>query len=224
MKRRRWTIGRMLSVLVNPLAKHRRALIHLKFCERWPLIRAQWIYALQRRWLGVEQVGTPSVFGLPQIKRAPGAMISIGDNVQLISSSVRATASTLSGPVRLAALADTARIVLGDNVGLNGTSITARTRSISIGAGTIVGPDCVIVDSDFHAMWPPEARQTSPDFASDADVVIGRHVWIGMRSIVLKGVTIGDGAVIAAGSVVTRDVAENVLAGGVPARTIRTLP
>ncbi len=54
-------------------------------------------------------------------------------------------------------------------------------------------------------------------------MTIGRNVWIGMRAIVLKGATIGDGAVIAAGSVVTGDIPGNVLAGGVPARVIRPL-
>ena len=88
----------------------------------------------------------------------------------------------------------------------------------------MVGPNVVIVDADFHALWPPESRVSTPAIESDADVTIGRNVWIGMRSIVLKGVTIGDGAIVAAGSVVTGDIPSNTLAGGVPARVIRTLP
>ena len=55
-----------------------------------------------------------------------------------------------------------------------------------------------------------------------APIVIGDHVWIGTNAIVLKGVTIGDGAVIAAGAVVTRDVPAHSLAAGVPARVIRS--
>ena len=52
-------------------------------------------------------------------------------------------------------------------------------------------------------------------------IVIGNHVWIGARAIILKGVIIGDGAIIAAGAVVTHDVPAYTLAGGVPAKVIR---
>jgi acetyltransferase-like isoleucine patch superfamily enzyme len=223
MAAKQWTIGRVCSVLAQPLASHRRALIHLVVSENWPRIWGTLFYDIQRRWLGIEQLGCPVVYGLPQIKRSPGAKISLGRNVILNSSSFRAAASTLTSPVRLAALTDTASISIEDDVGLNGTSITARSRTIRIGAGTIIGPNVVIVDADFHAIWPPELRRSSPNFESDADVNIGRNVWIGMSATILKGVTVGDGAVIGAGSVVTRDVAENSMAGGVPARLIRTL-
>ena len=54
-----------------------------------------------------------------------------------------------------------------------------------------------------------------------APIHIGNHVWVGVRAIILKGVTIGDGAIIAAGSVVTRDVPANTLVGGVPAKIIK---
>ena len=215
---------RILSIVICPLSANRRALLHLLVSRHWPQVWATPLYAVQRRWLGVEQTAMPRVFGLPEIKRAPGARVVLGRQVQLNSSSVRTVAATLSGPVRLAALSASARIVLEDGVGLNGTSITARSKSITLGAGTIVGPNVVIVDADFHAIWPPETRSTSPAIEADADVTIGRNVWIGMGSTILKGVTIGDGAVIAAGSVVTRDVASNSLAGGSPARLIRALP
>lgn len=56
---------------------------------------------------------------------------------------------------------------------------------------------------------------------SKAAVVIGDHIWIGARAVVLKGVTIGDGAVISAGTVVTNDVPTYALVGGVPAKVIK---
>lgn len=59
--------------------------------------------------------------------------------------------------------------------------------------------------------------------AGGGDITIGNDVWIGMDTIVLGGVTIGNGSVIAAGSVVTKSIPENVLAGGVPARVIKSL-
>ena len=56
-----------------------------------------------------------------------------------------------------------------------------------------------------------------------APIHIGRDVWIGANAVILPGITIGDGAVIAAGAVVTKDVPENTVAGGVPARVIKTI-
>ena len=56
-----------------------------------------------------------------------------------------------------------------------------------------------------------------------APIVLGKNVWIGSNSTILQGVTIGDGAIIAAGSVVTKDVAANTIVGGVPARFIRDI-
>ena len=54
-----------------------------------------------------------------------------------------------------------------------------------------------------------------------APIVLGRNVWVGSNSTILQGVTIGDNAVIAAGAVVTKDVAPDTIVGGVPARYIR---
>ena len=100
----------------------------------------------------------------------------------------------------------------------NGVSIGDRTQihcgdRIEIGEGTFIAWDCCIMDRDYHAIDSPVEKK--------APVSIGRHVWIVCRSIIMKGVRIGDGAVIAAGSVVTKDVPENTLVGGNPARRIR---
>ena len=84
---------------------------------------------------------------------------------------------------------------------------------IRIGNGVAISKNVVIRDSDTH--------QVCGSGPKTAPIAIGNHVWIGMGAMVLKGVTIGDGAVIAAGSVVTRDVPPATLAGGVPARILR---
>ncbi len=75
--------------------------------------------------------------------------------------------------------------------------------------------DVQVLDTDFHTI----VRDGSPQ-ASVAPVRIGDHVWIGTRAVVLKGVTIGDGAVIAAGAVVTADVPTGAVVAGVPARVV----
>lgn len=95
----------------------------------------------------------------------------------------------------------------------NGAKISCFT-GISIGEGAHVGPDVVILDSDSHAITPSTGPIAAP-------IEIGDHVWIGARAMVLKGVTIGDGAVVAAASVVTKDVAPGALVAGSPARYVR---
>jgi len=88
------------------------------------------------------------------------------------------------------------------------------TESITIGSGAAISHDVTIMDSDAHGLTYDGYHMTKP-------VTIGNNVWIGSRAMILKGVHIGDGAVIAAGAVVTRDVPANAMAAGVPARVIK---
>lgn len=163
-------------------------------------------------------------YGSIHIMRAPGSKIVIGNNVSIVSSSARCTAASIYAPTKLRTWSAMASIHIEDNVGLNGTSISARSKTVRIGSGTMIAPNCVITDSDYHAPWPPENRLRNPAFENDADVVIGKNVWIGMQTIILKGAQIGDNTIIGSGSVVTGDIPANVLAAGVPARVIKTLP
>jgi len=77
-----------------------------------------------------------------------------------------------------------------------------------------IGPYVTIADSDFHDLHQRGVRPPS------AAVTIGDHVWIGGKASILKGVTIGRGAVVGIGSVVTRDVPPFAIVAGVPARVI----
>lgn len=114
-----------------------------------------------------------------------------------------------------------ARMILGKNSGMSSVSITAA-KEVIIGEGTLIGADCFITDTDFHI--PIGNHRWGNDvLASAAPVHIGKGCFIGARSIILKGVTIGDGAVVAAGAIVTRDVPSEHLAAGNPA-TSRPLP
>ena len=85
-------------------------------------------------------------------------------------------------------------------------------QQITIGDETIFGPRVCIRDTDDHRLG---------NGPISAPINIGNRVWVGTRAIILKGVTIGDGAVIAAGSVITKDVPARSLVGGLPARVIR---
>lgn len=173
--------------------------------------------------LGVELGANVRCWGPVLLARWPGSRITVGAGVSIISSSRRATACTLHAPTRLRTHGPEAHIELAEGVQLSGASITARSTRIYIGRNTLLAPNCVVVDSDFHAHWPPECRHLDPGYEKDAPVHIGDHVWLGMGCTVLKGVTIGEGAVIAAGSVVVRDVPPRTLAAGVPARVVRAL-
>ena len=89
-----------------------------------------------------------------------------------------------------------------------------------MGAYCLIGDSVQIVDADFHGIKPSERRGFSGDVKS---VRIGTNVWLGSRVIVLKGVTIGNDSIIAAGAVVVSDIPSSVIAGGVPAKVIKNL-
>ena len=173
--------------------------------------------------LGVRVESCVSAHGPVGLMRWPGSTIRIGTGASLISSWRRATAAALYAPVRLRTFGPGASIEIGPGCQLSGTSVTARSTVIRLGRQVMFGPNCVVVDSDFHAHWPPEARATEPGMEGDRPVSVGDYAWIGMNCLILKGVTIGEGAIIGAGSVVTRDVPPFCLAAGSPARVLRCL-
>ena len=108
-------------------------------------------------------------------------------------------------------------IHIGKNVFLNMGCKFQDQGGITIGDGSLIGHNVVLATLN-HDLDPSTRKSMTP-----APIRIGKNVWIGSNSTVLPGVTIGDGAVIAAGAVVTGDVPERTLAGGVPARIIRKL-
>lgn len=110
---------------------------------------------------------------------------------------------------------------IGNHSGMSNTILDC-SDSITIGNYVNIGAGCLVMDSNFHSTdW--RVRMTSEDtkHARTAPIVIGDVVFIGARSIVCKGVTIGDHAMIAAGSVVVSDIPANCIAGGNPCKLIR---
>ena len=133
-------------------------------------------------------------------RQARGTSIILGQRVRLRRD------------VALFLAARGARIEIGDNTYLNRRTEVFCSKSVRIGAGCAVAWDVLITDSDYHSIDGHEPT---------APVEIGDRVWVGAGAKILKGVTVGDGAVIAAGSVVSRDVPASALMGGVPAKVIR---
>ncbi|NNE11561.1 MAG: acyltransferase [Ilumatobacter sp.] len=99
-----------------------------------------------------------------------------------------------------------------------GCSLVAN-ELVRIGADCHIGPHTMMVDNHYHHVDPERRLERPPS----QPIVVEDNVWIGARSIVMPGVTIGRDSCIGAGSIVTRDVPPRTLAAGVPARTIREL-
>jgi acetyltransferase-like isoleucine patch superfamily enzyme len=164
----------------------------------------------------------PKIWGRFQVTmHAPfESQVLLGDNLHMVSDRSRA-GITLFSPCKFTTMGKGC-IVVGDDVQLNGTAISSRKR-VEVGAGSLIAPNCIIVDSDFHVIWPPENRGHSDSTGEDRAVMIGKNVWLGLNVVVLKGVTIGDNTIIGAGSVVSSDIPANVIAAGTPARVVREL-
>lgn len=111
------------------------------------------------------------------------------------------------------------RITLGMNCWINDGCTFDGSAEITLGDGVALGHEVMLLTST-HEIGPHFYRAGR---STNLRVEIGDGSWIGARSVVLPGVTIGRGAVVAAGSVVNRDVADNVLVAGVPARVVRSL-
>lgn len=112
---------------------------------------------------------------------------------------------------------DSGRIAIGAHVRINTGCVIASSSRITIGDDTLMGEYVSIRDSN-HGTAREEAIRTQA--LTSADVSVGGDVWIGRGSCILSGVTIGDGAVVGANSVVTCDVPANAIFAGVPARQI----
>jgi acetyltransferase-like isoleucine patch superfamily enzyme len=156
--------------------------------------------------------------GQPVLNLAAGARVSLGDDV-LVNSRFDSNPAGLPHPTIFAALESNSRIEIGDGTGISGASIVARSV-INIGKRVLIGAGACIWDTDFHPLEPDLRRQHSTRAAKCAPITIEDEVFIGARSIILKGVSIGRGAVIGAGTVVTRDVRAGDIVAGNPARRV----
>ena len=145
--------------------------------------------------------------------------IELGEELVIINDT-KYNRAGINHPTQLVA-AQNAVLEIGDDVGISGASIFC-TESIVIGNHVLIGASCRIYDTDFHTIDYMDRRISVR--APSAPVTIEDDVWLCANVTVLKGVTIGARSIIAAGSVVTSDIPPDVLAGGVPAKVIKSLP
>lgn len=190
--------------------------------HKWMVLIARCLAILGKVALAVSGVSFGkgvTLLGVPIIRRHDASQIVIGDRVMIISSS-RWTDLGVSHPTVLRTLRTGAQLRIGADSGISGGSICAA-RSVEIGERCLIGADVMICDTDFHPL-SPDNRRYGNDWGDIGvlPVKIGNDVFIGTRAIVLKGVEIGDGAVIGAGSVVTSSVQRRTIVVGNPARMV----
>ena len=111
------------------------------------------------------------------------------------------------------------RVSIGENFYANYNLVILAGNKVTFGDNVLIGPDCGI----YAAGHPLDVEQRNAGLEYAQPIHVGNNVWIGGGVKILSGVTIGDNTVIAAGSVVTKDIPANVLAGGVPCRVLRKI-
>jgi acetyltransferase-like isoleucine patch superfamily enzyme len=155
-------------------------------------------------------------FGRAYFYRFPTAIIDIGENCTFRSTDI----SNLIGVNRrciISALYKNSTIKIGDNCGFSGVTIGAL-KEITIGKNLICGANVIISDYDWHNADPTMRFEMCMDAKP---VIIKDNVFIGVNSIIWKGVTIGENSVIGANSVVTKSIPANVFAAGNPCKIIK---
>lgn len=152
---------------------------------------------------GIDAPGLNST-GLPPIVHGAG-------EVRLGRISLRGT----TVPVELGAEAG-GRLEIGDGTFLNQGATIIAAHSITIGPDVLVGDHVAIYDTDYHPLEEGAPVRSAP-------VIVERNAWLARGCVILPGVTVGESAVVGAGSVVTEDVPPRTLVAGNPARVVREL-
>lgn len=162
------------------------------------------------------------ITSVPHIYKYPGSKIILKNNVR-IHGNVFNNPACSGEKMVIRTLAEDAAIIIGNDSGISCATIIAQ-KKVLIGDRVLIGAGVRIMDTDFHPIHVEDRNKKNHLSHVEAEeVIISDDVWLGAESMVLKGVTIGHSSVVAARSVVTKDVPPNTLVAGVPARVIRIL-
>lgn len=189
--------------------------------------RLYWEYStflasLRLRRMGASVGEQCRFLGQPIVSLTEDSTLTIGARTVVVSHST-GTALGVRSQVIFRCLAPGAGIVIGNDTGLSGTVICSAMR-VEIGKRCLIGADCMIFDTDFHHHAPDNRRYSPVQWDKiSSPVSIGDDVFLGTRVIVCKGVTIGSGTIVAAGSVVTRDLPQNTICAGSPAVPVKKI-
>lgn len=202
-----------------------------KIFRIWPKIRTLFYKYYNRLWftlIGIKYGRRLIVYnkvyvcGAGTIIIGDDLLFKSGDSTNPICRNIR---GTLYVPFK------DSKIVIGDRVGISSACLWAKER-ITIGNDVNIGGDCLIIDNDAHPhdymqrhmdCWKSMDEETYSKLVPTAPIVIEDDVWIGARCQILKGVHIGARSIIAAGSIVTKEIPSDCIAGGNPARVIRKI-
>ncbi|MFG6656286.1 acyltransferase [Scandinavium sp. M-37] len=157
---------------------------------------------------------------VPMINLSEGAKIYIGDNCTLNSDNSGYHVNMFA-KVKLLADRPNACIKIGDHTRIHGACIHAY-KHVEIGKRCLIAANCQIIDSNGHEISFDNVKNRINTSSKGDAIIIGDDVWIGTGCIILPGVSIGNGTIIAAGSVVTKNIPDMVIAGGNPAKVIRS--
>lgn len=177
-------------------------------------------YCKKRKEFLLSDNNPPRFSGKTILAIAKGAQIKLGENV-VINSSYH----TISPSLTKISVAKSGKLIIEDNAGISSSVIICKD-SITIGKNVNIGAGCLILDTNMHSTdWHIRTDRSldKPEKAKKAPVVIGDNAFIGARCIICKGVTIGEKTMIAAGSVVVKDIPANCIAGGNPCKVIKVI-
>lgn len=188
-------------------------------CNR--LIRYYQVIYLLGRKVKIKKISSLYLNGNAQWHIARGSNVSIGDDFVCNSGpkysmdiGVRSKINVEKG----------ARLIIGDHSGMSNSIIQCH-KEITIGNYVNIGAGTLIMDTNFHSLnwFDRENRTIDVKKAKVAPIEIEDYVFIGARTIICKGVKIGQRSVVAAGSVVTQNIPTDVIAGGNPCRVIKSI-
>lgn len=169
---------------------------------------------------GVEHGKHCVIHGKLYINLFPSASLKIGNDLYFSSGwGINALCSNRRGMIY--ATWD-ANITIGNNVGMSSTVLWCH-KKIVIGNNVKIGGNCILIDTDAHDINYINRRSPATDSGATSPIIIEDDVFIGTNCIILKGVTIGARSIIAAGSIVTKSIPADCIAGGNPARVIKYL-
>jgi acetyltransferase-like isoleucine patch superfamily enzyme len=162
----------------------------------------------------------PQIRGLPIIRVNPKGTFILGNSVIINSSFYSNPIGSV--PKTIIIVRENATLKIGNNTGISNSCIYC-TKFISIGNNVFIGGGVKIYDTDFHSIYYVDRNISHNLNAKSKSIIIEDNVFIGGHSIILKGVTIGQNSVIAAGSIVTHNVPPNEVWGGNPIKFLKKL-
>lgn len=155
--------------------------------------------------------------GLPIFSKYELSKIHFGPSCVLISSKNSfVNPAGINRRCFISTMSEGAEIIIGKECGFSGTIISSK-KSIIIGNNVNMGANTTIYDHDFHSISGGEYKN------EPQSVIIEDEVWLGLNVIVLKGVKIGKGAIVAAGSIVSKSLPPYSISAGIPAKVIKYL-